>query len=82
MGKNSDIVKILAIVIVGMFIPFVGSMTISYGMDLLNPNDFFKIAITFGYFLIIFGIELLIVYSYYKLTSKIAENKLKGYRKE
>jgi multisubunit Na+/H+ antiporter MnhG subunit len=82
MGKNLDIIKILSIVIIGMFIPFLGSLTIVYGMDLTNSNDILKIASTFGYFLLIFAIELLIVFVYYKVTNKIAEEKLKQDKKK
>lgn len=82
MSKNLDIAKILLIVIIGMFIPFLGSLTIVYGMDLTNSSDILKIASTFGYFLLIFAIELLIVFVYYKATNKIAEEKLKENKKK
>ena len=76
MSKNIDVAKILTIVIIGMFIPLLGSLAIVYGMDLTNFDDVLKIGSTFGYFLLIFAIELVIVYIYYKLTNKIAEKKL------
>jgi len=74
MGKNTDLILILSLVIIGMFIPFLGSMTINYGLDV--P----KIVTTFGYFLLIFGIELFIVYLYYALSSKIANKNMDRYK--
>jgi hypothetical protein len=82
MSKNIDVVKILLIVIIGMFIPFLGSLAIVYGMDLTNSDDILKIGSTFGYFLLIFAIELVIVFLYYKLTNKMAEKKLEKFKKK
>ena len=80
MSKNIDIAKILAIVIIGMFIPFLGSLAIVYGMDLTNFDDILKIGSTFGYFLLIFGVELIIVYLYYAISDKVAGKKLDEYK--
>jgi hypothetical protein len=77
MGKNSDIAKILLIVIIGMFIPFLCSIAINFGLDITKFNNWLKIGSTFGWFLIIFGIELIAVILYYTLTNKIANKKLK-----
>ena len=82
MGKNIDVVKIILIVIVGMFIPFLGSLVITYNMDLTKTSDLLKIGSTFGYFLLIFGIELVFVYLYYNLSNKISEKKLENYKKK
>jgi len=82
MSKNIDLVKILLIVIVGMFIPFLGSLAIVYGMDLTNVDDFLKTVSAFGYFLLIFAIELALVFAYFKLTSNMAEKKLKEIKKK
>jgi len=82
MGKNIDVVKIILIVIVGMFIPFFGSLVITYNMDLTKNSDLLKIGSTFGYFLLIFGIELVFVYLYYNLSNKISEKKLENYKKK
>jgi len=82
MGKNIDVVKIILIVIVGMFIPFFGSLVITYNMDLTKTSDLLKIGSTFGYFLLIFGIELVFVYLYYNLSNKISEKKLENYKKK
>lgn len=82
MSKNIDLVKILLIVIIGMFVPFLGSLSIVYGMDLTNFNDILKIGSTFGYFLLIFAIELIVVYIYYNLTNKFAEKKLGEIKKK
>ncbi len=73
MGKHRDLAILLSIVIIGMFIPFLGSLTLNYG---LQPT---KIVITFAHFLSIFGIELLIVYAYFILSSKLASKKLAEY---
>jgi hypothetical protein len=76
MGKNQDLIIILLIVITGMFIPFLGSIVINYGLDLL------KIGSTFGYFLLIFAIELGIVYLYFTISNKIAIKKIEKYKKK
>ncbi len=76
MGKNRDLIQILALVIIGMFIPFLGSITITYGLDLTNVNNLLKIGSTFGYFLLIFAIELVIVFLYFTITNKIAGKKM------
>jgi len=76
MGKNRDLIQILALVIIGMFIPFLGSITITYGLDLTNVNNLLKIGSTFGYFLLIFAIELAIVFLYFTITNKIAGKKM------
>jgi len=79
MGKNRDVIQILLIVILGMFIPFVGSIAINYGMNLTLFDDWYKISSTFGYFLLIFGIELLAVYVYYNVSNKIATKRLEKF---
>ena len=75
MGKNRDLIQILILVIIGMFIPFLGSIFINYGYNLM------KIASTFGYFLIIFAIELVIVYLYFSISNKFATKKIKKINK-
>lgn len=82
MGKTVDVVKIILIVIVGMFIPFLGSLAITYNMDLTKTSDLLKIGSTFGWFLLIFAIELVVVYLYYNLSNKFSEKKLKDYGKK
>ena len=47
MGKNSDLIQILLLVLIGMFIPFFISMIISYDIDLLNTEDLKIISIYF-----------------------------------
>lgn len=76
MGKNADLLKILTIVIIGMFIPFLGSIAITFGLDPTNTDNVLKVASTFGYFLLIFAIELGIVYLYFMITNIIAAKKL------
>ena len=73
MGKNRDVVNILVLVTIGMFIPFIGSLTVSFNIDPLTFSGWTKIFSTFFYFLIIFGIELGAVYVYYNLTNKVAQ---------
>lgn len=82
MTKNRDLVQILIIVIIGMFIPFIGSISINFGLNFVSLDDLLKIALTFGYFLLIFAIELLIVYFYFKITNIYANNKIKKYKSE
>jgi len=76
MGKNRDLVIILSLVVVGMFIPFFGSMIINYGLN------FLKIASTFGYFLLIFGIELGVVYMYFAISNRVANKNIKKYNEK
>ena len=80
MGKNRDLALILLIVIIGMFIPFMGSIAINYGVELTNLNSLLKVGSTFGYFLLIFAIELVIVFLYFHLTNKIASKKFEKFK--
>jgi hypothetical protein len=80
MGKNADLIQILIIVIIGMFIPFLGSIIITFGIDITDMNNIFKIGSTFGWFLIIFAIELIIVFFYYQISNKIAGKKIDKYK--
>jgi hypothetical protein len=74
MGRNKDLLNILTIVLIGMFIPFIGSITITYGLNI------FKIGITFVYFLLIFGVELLLVYLYFTITNWVAGKEIDKYK--
>jgi hypothetical protein len=74
MGKNRDLVKVLLLILVGMFIPFLGSITLSYGFV---PQ---KIVVTFLYFLMIFGLELGCVYLYFSLSGRRASKKIEQYK--
>ena len=65
---------ILVLVIIGMFIPFLGAITINYGFNIRN------IAVTFGHFLLIFGIELVVVYLYFSLSNRWAKKNMDKYR--
>ncbi len=80
MGKNRDLIQILALVIVGMFIPFFGSITINYGLDFTSMVGLMKICSTFGYFLLIFGIELGVVYLYFNITNRFASKNMEKYK--
>lgn len=80
MGKNKDLIQILTLVLIGMFIPFLVSITITYGLDLTNMDDLIKIGSTFGYFLLIFGIELLIVYLYFTIVNKMANKNMEKFK--
>jgi len=76
MKINKDLIIILIIVIIGMFIPFFGSIVINFGLDFTKPGDLIKVVSTFGWFLIIFAVELSVVFIYFQITSKNAEKKL------
>jgi hypothetical protein len=80
MGKNRDLLQILIIVIIGMFIPFLGSIVITFNLDITDSNNIMKIGSTFLWFLIIFAIELAIVYIYYTATNKMANKKMNKYK--
>jgi len=80
MGKNRDLIQILALVIIGMFIPFLGSLVITFNMNLFDMTDVLKIGSTFGYFLLIFGIELGVVYLYFNLTNRISTKQMEKYK--
>lgn len=74
MGKKRDLFQVLLLILIGMFIPFLGSIWISYGLDGR------KIGLTFLYFLVIFGLELGCVYLYFTLTGKHATKKMEQYK--
>ena len=76
MGKTRDLIQVLLIVIIGIFIPFLGSIVINFNLDIIKMNNIVKIGFTFLWFLLIFGIELLAVYLYYQITNKIASKKI------
>ena len=80
MGKNRDLIQILIIVIIGMFIPFLGSIIITFNLDITDTNNILKIGSTFIWFLVIFAIELAIVYVYYTLTNKLVNKKMDKYK--
>jgi len=80
MGKTKDLIQILIVVIIGMLIPFTFSIVINFNLDIKNINNLLKIFSTFGWFLLIFGIELLVVYFYYQITNKIASKKFEKYK--
>jgi hypothetical protein len=74
MGKNRDIVKVLLLILIGMFVPFLGSITLSYGFV---PRT---IIVTFLYFLVIFGLELGFVYLYFTFSGRRANKKMEEYK--
>jgi hypothetical protein len=76
MGKNTDLIQILLIVIIGMFIPFLGSLIIMFDVSPMTADGLLTIGSTFGYFLLIFGLELGIVYVYFYSTNAIAQKKI------
>jgi len=81
MGKNRDLIQILVLILIGMFIPFLGSLFITLGLDFTSSNDLLKVVSAFGYFLLIFAVELLVVYLYFRITNTIANKKLSKNRK-
>jgi hypothetical protein len=82
MGKNIDLIQILTLVIIGMFIPFFISLVINYRLDLFNMGELIKVISTFGLFLLVFGIELIVVYFYFFITNKLASNKMENLKKK
>lgn len=80
MGKHRDLLQILIIVIIGMFLPFLGSIVITFNLDITDTNNILKIGSTFLWFLIIFAIELAIVYIYYTVTNKLVNKKMDKYK--
>jgi hypothetical protein len=76
MGKNRDLIQILLLVLIGMFIPFLGSLILSFELDISDINKLVKIGKTFGYFLLFFALELIIVYLYFKINNVIANKKI------
>lgn len=80
MGKNKDLIQILIIVLIGMFIPFLGSIILSFGLDIFNVNDLLNIGQTFGYFLLIFALELGAVYLYFTISNWVASKRIGKYK--
>ena len=80
MKISRDLVTILLLVIIGMFIPFLGSIVITFGLDFTNIDNLMKIVRSFGWFLVIFALELAVVTVYYKTINKIAGKKLEKYK--
>ena len=76
MSKNTDLIQILLIVIIGMLIPFLGSLMIMFDVNPLTIEGLGTIGSTFGYFLLIFGLELGIVYIYFYSTNTFAQKKI------
>ena len=74
MGKTQDLAKVLLLVLIGMFIPFLGSITLSYGFV---PRT---IVVTFLYFLVFFGFELGFVYLFFSLSGRRANKKMEQYK--
>lgn len=64
MGRYRDIAGILGLVILGMFIPFCGSIAIIYGVSVG------RLLLGFLVFLVVFGLELGTVYAYFKVSGK------------
>jgi hypothetical protein len=65
---------VLLLILIGMFIPFLGSITLTYGFEVK------KIGITFVYFLVIFGLELGVVFLYFSLSGKRANKQMEKYK--
>jgi len=80
MGKYRDLIQILALVVIGMFIPFLGSIIITFDLNIFNEADLYKIGSTFGYFLLIFGLQLGAVYLYFVLTNRYALKNMDKYK--
>jgi hypothetical protein len=74
MGKNRDLLTVLLLILIGRFIPFLGSITLSYGFAVQ------KILVTFLYFLVFFGCELGVVYIYFTFSGRRANKKIEQYK--
>jgi hypothetical protein len=74
MGKNRDILQVLMLILIGMFIPFLGSIILSFGFELKT------ILVTFLYFLGFFGLELGFVYLYFTFSGRRANKKMEKYK--
>lgn len=74
MGKHRDVIQVLLLVLVGMFFPFLGSIALTYGLEIR------KIGLTFVYFIGIFGIELGVVFLYFTVSSIRANKHLEKYK--
>ena len=74
MGKTRDLIQVVLLILIGMLIPFVGSITLTYGFSVS------RIGLTFLYFLVIFGLELGVVYLYFTLSNKSAAGKMEKYK--
>jgi hypothetical protein len=77
MSKNKDLVLILLIVIIGMFIPFLGSLLINFNLNIQEIDSWYTIGSTFGYFLLIFAIELIAVLGFFTASNRFYSKKLK-----
>lgn len=77
MGKNTDLALILSLVVIGMFIPFLGSIVLTYNLDMVILDNWLDVSKTFGYFLLIFAIELGVVFLYFTISNNLANKKLK-----
>jgi len=82
MGKNRDLALILLIVLIGMLIPFIGSVVFTFGIDITCVCGWKKILSAFVIFILIFGIELLVVLSYFSLSNKFYKKKLDEFNKK
>ena len=76
MGKKTDLTFILSIVLIGMLIPFIGSLLLTFRINISCFCGWKKIFSSFGYFILIFGIELVIVLLYFNLSNKYYKKKL------
>ena len=76
MSKNKDLIQILLIVIIGMLIPFLGSLMIVFDVNPMTIEGLATIGSTFGFFLLIFALELVIVYVYFYSTNTLAQKKI------
>ncbi len=80
MGKNRDLIQMIILVLIGMFIPFLGSILITFGLNISDFEDLIRIGRTFGYFLLIFAIELAIVYLYFTIINWNANKKIEKHK--
>ena len=74
MSKRQDVLQILVLVLIGMFVPFLVSISLTYGLELE------KIGVAFLTFILIFGAELGAVYVYFSLGGSRTNRKIEKYR--
>ena len=76
MGKKTDLAVVLSIVLLGMLIPFIGSIVFTFGVNITCFCGWKTVLTAFGYFILIFAVELLFVFSYFSITNKYYKKKL------
>jgi hypothetical protein len=61
-------------VVLGMFVPFAGSVFVVYGMSVSRLVEGFLV------FVVLFGVELGVVYAYFKISGKRSADEVERLR--